>query len=246
MRIIGFVSVACILVLGGCVSQRADDDVPEIDLPTRIAASAPSAVEIPEVPNEANDIVPVTFRLRSTLAVPGRPRRVTTQLVTRSASRVRLVLDGGRREWLFERNPVDARRVSGWLIDHYSREILVHQETDLRSEQQVRGWADVLMMRFDPVQLRTLRPTGEAKQVDGLVFNRHVASDRTARGVVDVWWSEAGLLPLLMTVRGSLGTTTSTIEAMDRRVDLACLADPRTRFPGYEVIDVVDARDRRH
>ena len=108
---------------------------------------------------------------------------------------------GTDKEWLFERNPVDRRRVSGYLIEHGARQILMHQESDLRHEQQLRGWADAFMMRFDPTVLARLRRTDQHDSAFGATFTRYVAADMNADGVVEVWWSEAQLLPLRQQVR---------------------------------------------
>ena len=54
----------------------------------------------------------------------------------------------------------------------------MHQESDLRHEQQLRGWADALMMRFDPAVLAHLRRTDQHDVAFGAAFTRYVAEDR--------------------------------------------------------------------
>ena len=55
------------------------------------------------------------------------------------------------------RNSVDPRRVSGMLIDHASRSIVVHEESDLRSRLGIDGWAEALLLGLDPAVV--LRPS---------------------------------------------------------------------------------------
>jgi hypothetical protein len=234
---------------------------PAIELPTRTASAAAVVTDVPAVPAGARTLPPLAFMLTTVWEGPGRPRRKTTQTVTRTSDRIRVVPDGGgpdsvgpngvspnrvNKEWIFERNAVHETRVFGYLIDHASRQILVHDDSDLRNGQQVRGWADVLMMRFDPRVLGSLRATGETETAGGAVFARYVAADRGSAGVVDVWWSEAVLLPLRLTVREGGVLVSSTITRLARTTDLAALRDPRLRLPGYEVVEASDARERRH
>ena len=64
---------------------------------------------------------PIRFTVTTTWAGP----QVTAHDVTarHSHNRSHASRDGRDtdKEWLFERNPVDRRRVSGYLIDHQSR-----------------------------------------------------------------------------------------------------------------------------
>ena len=54
------------------------------------------------------------------------------------------------REWLYVRNPIDPRRVSGVMIDHETRVLVTYEESDLRNARGIRGWLDVLALGLDP------------------------------------------------------------------------------------------------
>lgn len=218
----------------------------EITLPERSAPDPPDAAPIPAVPACADAIDPIAYTLVTTWQGGPAGRRTTEQHVTRTRTHAHLVLDGGRQEWLFERNPVHPDRVVGYLIDHDAREIHVHHDSDLRNTLRLRGWADVLMMRFDPRVLATLRETGEQRTVAGAEFRRFVAAPDAGLGVVEVWWSEALLLPLATRSResGSL-TVEATVKRLSKEIDPAVIDDPAVRFPAYEVLDASDVRDHR-
>ena len=154
-----------------------------------------------------------------------------------------MALEAGGQEWLFVRNAVYRDRVSGYLIDHSARQIRLYEESALRSLMQIRGWSDVLTLRFDPAVLSALRDTGERRQAGGSTFARFVATESTGDGVVEVWWSEALLLPLSLTVHQDGATVTSAVGHMNNEAEAALLTDPALRFPQYDSRDAADARD---
>jgi hypothetical protein len=175
----------------------------------------------------------------------GGQRGRTTRTLLRTSERVLVAMDGGRQEWLFERNPVDPRRVSAYRIDHERREIVAHQEADLRNRLRLRGW-DVLALPLDPGALEALRATGERETAAGASFERHVAPEPASSGIVEVWWSAELLAPLRLSRRDGEWVTTSTLESVDLEPGLDRLGDPRARFPRYEAIDAADEHDHRH
>lgn len=244
--LLGLIVVGLAVVTVRRSSADVGPDRDAIHLPERTAASAPEVPDPPPVPPAAEALRPLTVTLTTVWERPHGRRQETTQVVTRTTDRVRLALEGARKEWLFERNPVDRARVSGYLIDHASRQILVHDESQLQSGQRLRGWADILMMRFDPQVLGTLQATSERKTFDEEVFAQYVAADRHRPGVVEVWWSDALLLAQRLVVRESDTVITSTITKIDRAIERSALVDPRLRFPGYDVTDPGDAGDHRH
>jgi hypothetical protein len=217
--------------------------------PTRTPGPPPAIPDPPPVPARADALPPLRFTVTTTRTdAQGQERAV--QRVTRTSDRVHLLMEGTRKEWLFERNPIDRRRVSGYLIDHEARQVLAYQESDLRNEQQLRGWRDALLMRFDPESLRGLQPSthrdSAPESMFGATFTRYVAGDPTRDGVVEVWWSDALLLPLRLTIRHRGVTTTARVDRLEAPGALEVLADPRTRFPEYASLDVTDSRERRH
>ena len=201
-------------------------------MPDRNAPDPPPIAQPPAVPAHAASLPPGTFVLTTT-RFDARGKRTTTQTITRTHDRVRLAIDGGRQEWLFVQNAVYRDRVSGYLIDHSARQILLYEESALRSLMRIRGWSDVLTLRFDPAVLSALRDTGERRQAGGSTFARFVATESTGDGVVEVWWSEALLLPLSLTVREDGTTVTSVVEHMTNEAEGSLLTAPALRFPQY-------------
>ncbi len=140
-------------------------------------------------------------------------------------------------------NAVYRERVSGYLIDHDAREVRFHDEGPLRSRLGIRGWLDVLTIRFDPAVLATLRQTGERRDAAGARVSRFVAPEPREDGLVEVWWSEELLLPLSVTRRASGVETISVVARLVRGGDPTALAEPAGRFPNYKDLDVADAGD---
>ncbi len=224
--------------------SNGEAGVEAIELPERISAPVPEVPRPADLPASARDVPPLAITAISTVRGADGTRGTTTQVSTRSADRVHVALEGSRKEWLFERNPVDAARASGYLVDHASRQILVYDDSALRNEQGIRGWADVWSMRFDPAALDRMKATGESTRVGGETFDRHVAIDPRQDGLVEVWWSDALLLASKLVVRQSGRMMISAMTRIDRNVRADVLHDPRRRFPGYAVMDPADAGDR--
>jgi hypothetical protein len=214
-------------------------------LPSRTSLAPPAIPEPPSLPEGAEMLPPIRFSVTTTWSGP-QGRRTTSQWITRTVDRLHLRMLGTDKEWLFERNPIDRRRVSGYLIEHGARQILMHQESDLRHEQQLRGWADAFMMRFDPAVLARLRRTDQRDGAFGATFTRYVAEDMSADGVLEVWWSDALLLPLRQHVRQRGVLITSVLTQLETPTALSMLADPRGRLTDYEALEVADSRERRH
>ena len=108
---------------------------------------------------------------------------------------------------------------------------------------RIRGWLDVLTLRFDPAVLPTLRDTGEQRQVGDATFKRYVANAPGRDGVAEVWWSEGLVLPLSLTVRASGVEVTSVVKGLTWSGDAMLLAEPSVRFPSYKTVDPADASD---
>jgi hypothetical protein len=217
-----------------------------IELPRRIAPVPPAPPAPPDLPARASGLTSATFEWVVAWEGADGARGRSAQTVLRTVDRVLMVAEDGASEWLFERNPVDVRRVSGYRVDHEKRQILIHYDSDLRARLRLRGWADVLSLGFDPSALQELRATGERRAYAGAEFDQFVAPQPGVPGVVEVWWSESLMMPLLLTVREGDVLRTSKPEALDTQVETSRLADPRVRFPGYAVLDVADLPDRAH
>lgn len=210
----------------------------------RTAPEPPPIPPPPRVPVAAASLPPLTFVVETTRSGPDGTRR-TTQTITRTHDRVRLVLEGGRQEWLFLQNVEYRDRAAAYLTDHDRFEIRFHEESPLRSLLQIRGWMDVLTLRFDPTVLATLRDTGERRRTDGAICSRYVTTEPGRDGVAEVWWSEELLLPVTLSVRNSGTDVTSLVKTITRTADATLLAEPAGRFPTYKALDPTDANDHQ-
>ena len=118
-----------------------------IQPPKRRAVIAPPA-PLTDLPPDADRIAPqrleIVRRIHAAAGGP-EPRRET---ITRTVDRIHL--SSGGREWLFQRNVRDPRRVSGTLVDHAARAVVFHDESDLRNRIGMNGWADALSLGFTP------------------------------------------------------------------------------------------------
>lgn len=85
----------------------------------------------------------------------------------------------------------------------------------------------------------------EADVAHRIVFERFV-SGGAAPTEVDVWWSDAILLPLRSVVRAGSTVVTTTIDRLDPHADASLLRPGDARFPDYEVLSSSDIRDHRH
>jgi len=221
---------------------EAEDDAAAIVVPKRSSPAPPAIPPPPAMPDRAAHLPGISYVVKTTWASKD-GRRTTTDTFTRSHNRVRMTIDDGREEWLFVQNARYPDRASGYLIDHRTRQILLHEETVLRTVMGIRGWADVLTMRFDPAILSTLRNTGEQRTVGDAAATRFVSTEATHNGIAEVWWSEELLLPLVLTVRQPGGTARSVVEGLMDNVDESLLADADQRFPDYKSEDLTDAHD---
>jgi hypothetical protein len=217
--------------------------VEAIGLPKRRAPRPPAAVEPPALPAGAETLAPLTLTVVTTWEPDNGKVRTARQTVLRTVDRVLVSVEGTANEWLFERNPVDPRRVSGYLIDHKERRVLVHDESDLRNGQGLRGWLDVLTLRFNPDTLKTLQPTADQEIVNGVPFVRYQENERAKRGGTEVWWSDRLMFPLRLTIREGQVLISSKVKLVAQQVANDKLVSPSTRFPSYRVSDVADARD---
>lgn len=207
-------------------------------LVTGVAAAqgAASPLTPPDLPAGADRVPPLTLDV----TVQRRPRQgpVSTlrQTIARTADRAHI--RAGGQEWLFERNPLDPRRVSGSLVDHATRHIVTHEESDLRNRLGIRGWADVLMLGFDARVLPALKPQAVWRGLGQTRFQK-LASGDVAAGTAEVWWNAELLLPAIFVVRDAAGSTTLTLRRVQPGVDRAVVyAQPSSRFANYKVVDL--------
>jgi hypothetical protein len=171
------------------------------------------------------------------------PAHTLRQTITRTADRIHVAADD-RREWLFERNAIDSRRVSAALVEHASRVIVLYEESDLRNRLGIRGWADVLSLGFDPRILKGLTATEEVRSHSGIRFLRYAAGGMNA-STQEVWWSDEQALPSAFVTRDDAGVTRFSIERIRGGVDAPLLQHPAFRFRAYRVVDLADWLERR-
>ncbi len=217
------------------------NSAPVLVLPTRRTADAPPAAP-PALPAAAERVTPLTLEMVVRWKPAAGRAQTLQQTVSRTADRVHVAARHGR-EWLFERNIRDPRRVSGFLIDHASQAIVAHEESDLRMMMGLRGWADVVMFGFDRDVLGDYKRTAQTRTIGGLRFARY-ATDRTHAWTRELWWSEEYLLPGEFTTGDSKGFTRFSIKHLRAGVDLSLLRPPESRFPAYRVFSVADWLER--
>ena len=164
--------------------------------------------------------------------------RLLRQVVSRTADTIHIA-GSDRREWLFERNTIDPRRVSAAVVEHASQTIVLYEESDLRMMFGIRGWADVLTLGFDSETLVRYKPTREVHAIGGIRFSRWAATDR-AGSASDVWWSNEHALPAEFATGDGPGGTRVLIERARAGVNPAVVAPALHRFPKYRVVELAD------
>jgi len=90
----------------------------------------------PDLPPGAERVTPLTVEVRVELQRTEAETRTIRQTFTRTADRIHLA--SNNEEWLFVRNAKDARRVTGFFIEHASRTVVVFEESDLRNMLGIR------------------------------------------------------------------------------------------------------------
>ena len=212
--------------------EREDDDLTVPVLPARrLVAATPTAP--PPLPPGADRVRPLTLEVRVTTRAGGRAH-TRAQTVTRAFDRVHVATATGV-EWLFERNPVDPRRVSASAVQHAEKVIVVYSESDLRMALGIPGWTHVLTMGIDAPSV-SATSSGPARTMAGMRFARAEVAADGRRG--RLWWNADQLLPL--EYGAADGTTGLAVVKIAAGADTARLAAPETRFPGYRVVELAD------
>jgi len=213
-----------------------DDAV--VPIPPARRAPDPPPPPPPSLPPGANDVVPLTLEVHIRTEDAGGHVQTVRQTVSRAADRLHVHTVNGA-EWYFERNVRDPRRVSGFLVDHASRAIVIYSDSDVRNELGLPGWAFVVTLGLDPGRLADLEPSGEVRTVDRVRFTRYTTSRSDAAAPV-VWWSDQHVLPGEFVTRNETGSTRVSVERARAGVNANVLQPPSFRFPDYRVIDFAD------
>lgn len=234
-------TLACVVLwagLGALGPGLAGQAPAPFAAPSR-GARPPAPAAPPDLPAEALTLRPLTVEVTGRpVSLDGPDARV--QRVTRTVDRVHVQVSP-TREWLYVRNPIDARRVSGVMIDHGQRVLVTFEESELRNAVGLRGWIDVLTFGFDTATLVDMEATTESRVADAVAFRRFTAR-RSTDAVVEVWWNREDLLPLEVVVREPNGAaaTPLAIQAIRGSVDQTLLRSPVSRFPTYREIGYAD------
>jgi hypothetical protein len=239
----------------------------EFQIPDRLPDSSRSVLEPPEVPENLENLDPLTATIQVRVELENGSAETgsaeagsaeagsiesletesieTIRSVIRTPSRVYVnYLDQGQ-EWLFIRNPRDGRRVSGHLVDHREAAVLFFYEQDLANADIVSGWGDAVSMG---ISVDHLIPTGEFQRHHGLDFQRYVEEVPESPGgnpATEVWWSQEQALPWKVSQTNGSASWVQEIVELDWTIDSTLLAEPAGRYPQYEALDVVDWREKR-
>lgn len=202
----------------------------------RVPDAAPAAP--PALPAAANSVTPATLDIVMHRDTTPRGTQTSHQTVSRTVERIHIA-GTDRREWLFERNPIDPRRVSAALVEHASQAIIVYEESELRMMLGVRGWADVLSLGFDSQLLGAYERTQDVRTLGGMRFARYTSAG-TRAPVDDVWWNDEQVLASRFSIADGTGVTRFAVERARGGVDATLLRPPVVRFPTYRVLDLAD------
>lgn len=207
---------------------------PPIPPVRRAPATRPAAP--PALPSGALALRPSTLTLVLTRDQAGREPATLRQTVTRTADRVHISGGAGGPDWLFERNPIDPRRVSGHFVDHATKTIVFHSDSDLDLMLGIPGWTHVLMLGCDAPSTPPRGTTADTRVIDGLPFVRTTGGGAPG----PTWWNAELLLPAECTRGVVPGATRMTLEAVRGEVNPDLLRLPSARFPGYRTLDLAD------
>jgi hypothetical protein len=210
-------------------------------LPTRRAQDQPPAAP-PALPLAADRVPAVTVSVSVSRTLASRRANVVERSISRTVDRVHIAEKG--REWLFERNIRDPRRVSGSLIEHASQAIVSYEDSDLRMMLGIRGWSDVVALGFEIDLLSGYTRGAEVRTIDGVRFQKYSANHKAAT-VRELWWNEEQLLATAFTLDDPAGSMRVSISRIRHSVDPALLRLPEARFPGYRAFNLADWLEHR-
>jgi hypothetical protein len=236
------------LWIGMCVLVHADRSAPlaaqaaatdggaawVLAVPVRRAPDAAPAAP-PALPPGAERVAPLTIDTIVRRQPASGRADALRQTISRTADRIHIAA-GTDREWLFERNLRDPRRVSASLIDHASQAIVLYEESDLRMVLVAgrMSWRLVSMRRCS---LATR--AREARTIGGIRFARY-STDGKGASTEEVWWSDEHLLPSRFTITDGGGSTRFSIDRVRAGADAAFLGPAHTRFPACRIFDLAN------
>lgn len=198
---------------------------------------------VPEIYQQL-DSVKITLSVR----ISGHDQTEELQrTIMRTSDKVYMSYLGQGQEWLFEKNPMDTRRVSGQLIDHRQAHVLLYHESELHNFGIVSNWTDVVTLGVKLDVLESMTSTGNTETFEGIQFLHYRSEAReTGDPATEIWWSEAKALPLRIIRREGGTTWTQELSSLDWSTEENLLTEPAKRFPEYPVMDYVDWQEEYH
>lgn len=240
MGMAGVMLIAILPAAAGAADAQARRGVSQADAPIARPVRRPAVVApagLPALPATADTAPSMTLDVDLHPLDPGRGTGPVRQRIIRTRDRIHVTM--GPQEWLLERNLVDPRRVAGYLVDHASRTIVFHDESDLRNRLGIGGWAHAFTLGFEVGILAQRLRTGESRDVDGVRFVRYApAPDGPAEP--DVWWSDTDSVATGFIRGAGAGAARVEVRHVETTVDLASLRLPAERFPGYASVDLAE------
>lgn len=216
--------------------QDSPAGTPAFVRPERKGSPRAAPASPPPLPDRAAGVQPLALEVE-VRRTPARGRSaVVRQRVVRAADR--LHVQAGSREWWFRQNPLDPRRVSALLVDHASRTIILHEESEVRNMLGIAGWADLLMMGVEPAAVAPATATRRTQTLSGVVFRQH--AQPVDGGVNEVWWNKEYLLAWRVVTQHQGSTTTVTVMTLQQAAGDERLRSPADRFPDYKLIDLAE------
>jgi len=151
------------LIAAVCASSALLEAQHQFVLPKRLAVE-PSPPVLPALPDDADALEPATIEIR----LHGQPGKVL-----RSARRILVATKS--REWLFQRNVLDPRRVSATITEHPEQAVVEYAESDVRNLLGINGWAEVLKLTSTDADKAGITVVSAKTGVDeGLLRPSHV------------------------------------------------------------------------
>lgn len=200
----------------------------------------------PDVPDWLVDPPPVSLTLETRHTSADGHTATVVQHISRGRDHVHVSVPADGHEWLFEQNAVDPRRVSAVFVDHRDRLVVEYDESHLRREQGITGWAAVVAFRLDPTAIAALRRSeSRATTVTrgSLAFEERQAGAEFPSSLHRLAWNDALAAPASYELRDGRARTLATTSAIELAVDEQLFQHPARRFPGYVVRDVADWRE---
>ncbi len=201
---------------------------------------------LPEISNLYESLPPVKVNL--TIRVKnGKQDKAMDRTIIRTNDQVYMNYENQGQEWLFKRNPVDPRRLSGLLVDHRKEHVLKYHDSELLNFGIASSWQDVLLLGVEPKSLEQLASTGQIETFGGIDFLHYESNTKVAsQPAIEIWWSEAKALPLRIIHKTQKQEWSQEITAISWSEDSALLVDPQKRFPEYQSMDYVDWQEEYH